>query len=1344
MVKRNEFKKRSRYLAMLTALSLAFSNIGSCVNMVYAAEAQAEDAENSEAQSENEGGSEEENSDENSGEGENSGDNSQEGDSEEENDGEENSGEEGENSENGENENGSEEENDADKDNSKNDPEENGSEENKDEKGTENKDGEQSDSEEEKGSEEEKNGAFADGGSGSGSSRGTVKEASGAKKGTYSLTYSVDPDEGAKVEGPSSVAAGKSAVFTVEAQEGYVIKNVSCEGAEISTVEDVDTASASNAQKRNAGKNDGEKFQTYQIENVEADAEIIIEMDNEDLSAYEAEDSTEINGVTVTAKWNTKESGISADAKLHVEEVTDQSKDKVVEDIEAGKVAQLDPGSNQIQDVVVYDITLADADTVYSAWADGTVLVTFTGTEIEEKIAQADKVSVLHVDEAEDKLTQVAAEDVAGETGSEVSFEAEHFSQYAVTFTANVLAASEVVTPTMSQEEIDAAVAKAASEKKVLEVQAGDYSIDGNSHKKIIIKEAGMTVQLQAGDYTRAQIITRENAKVVLEGDVTFEGQAKETNNTAAAVFVEQGKLTLDTARHTMKVFDYTNGLRVGYVNSDSRSTGNAEFYLTGDGTFDIEKSVNTVSGNYASDDGFPGGPDGVNGSGIALMASGKYQRLLNVKDATLISNENANYGIYRHNIDSNVYINKKMQPVVFDGAQVYIEDNASTGYYDEAYCEGGNLLEVLNDSYLSIRYNGYNGYGYGTAGKSAVTEIGRNYLFKGSTVHMDNNYNTNAFFTSRNTVIDGTTFTANNVKDPEDEEHKDWEPSVEATGIYSAGNLQIINGSTVETNGNAYMGIYACYQSKISESKVVADYNGVGGIEKFPTYIHYGAGIYIELGELTVENSIVEAKDDPYAILISGKNPQSNIHYVGNNVVTLQGEYYDTAAVNGPVVNGFSNSAKGTYFGRNYVLSGSVQGDTANMRYGNDEKGMQFTELNPMIGGNDIVGGDYTNNYAAPINTSHTALTRFDLHQSTNKEAASDVNDFVYYDPNTGDKYAYSFRYNTADEDLNGTGGNAYVWAPVSVLHYDATEGKINGFGTAVQGNVALVNTRGDGSAVGNNGDQGETSDRYATDYTIFGNSMNLTEGELPAAARDGYKFAGWYVADNESAARDFARSGNWAELNKLLNTRFTEDSKVSEDITDVSKGQEEKTIYAKWVLPNQYNIVINYIDERTGAHITASYSSDYMEEGSSYDVDALLNKVIDGYTWIRYEGGQPTGSLNGDLVFNVYYNSNTPAPNPTPSRGGGSGGGSSSGGRGSIITSNGGPGVTIQDENVPLAELPEGTLPEEAVSIPEEDVPLAALPKTGQSAGKEIALLVSAMVLGAAGIFRKKTKED
>ena len=157
----------------------------------------------------------------------------------------------------------------------------------------------------------------------------------------------------------------------------------------------------------------------------------------------------------------------------------------MVEDIEAGKVAQLDPQENQIQDVVVYDITLADADTVYSAWADGTVLVTFTGTEIEEKIAQADKVSVLHVDDTEDNLTQVAAEDVAGETSSEVSFEAEHFSEYAVAFTKKVVkAADAVVSPDMTQDRINDAVKAAASENKVLEVQAGDYSNGENNHKR--------------------------------------------------------------------------------------------------------------------------------------------------------------------------------------------------------------------------------------------------------------------------------------------------------------------------------------------------------------------------------------------------------------------------------------------------------------------------------------------------------------------------------------------------------------------------------------------------------------------------------------------------------------------------------------------------------------------------------------------------------------------------------------------------------------------------------------------------------------------------------------------
>lgn len=1177
MVKRKEFRKRSRYLAMLTALSLAFSNVGSCVNMVYAAEAEAEDTVE---QSENEENSGEENADEKSDE--ESGDVTEEGGSEgevgeEENseeegaDGSENSKEEG--SDSSENTEGSEDKGDTE--NGENNSEENVPEEGENKNEAENKADEQS------GAEEEKNTVSEDGGSEN--SEDAVKEASEAKKGTYDLKYSVDPDEGAKIEGPSSVAAGKSAVFTVEAQDGYVIKNVSCESAEISTVEDVDTASASNAQKENAGKNDGEKFQTYQIESVEADAEIIIEMDN------------------------------ASDAGMLLK---------------------------------------------------------------------------------------------------------------------NKVEAGTVVTPGMSQEQINAAVKEAAeSENKVLEVQAGDYSDGANNHKKVIIKEAGMTVQLQAGDYTRAQIITREDAKVVLEGDVTFEGEAKETNNTAAAVFVEQGTLTFDTDGHTMTVSDYTNGLRVGYWMRDSRCTGDAEFYLVGGGTFDIEESVKTPDRSaYADDDAFPK-ESGVKGSGIALLASENYQRLLTVDGTELKSNKNQENGIYRHNSDNGVAgegFNQKMGPVTFEnGSCVYLDDNKVDGFYDEAssITEATYIVQVL-DSYLSLSRNGVDGYTYTKVSKRE----GRNHKFVNSEIHMDENGNTNASFASHTTILDNTTFTANNSKD--------------SIGIMQIGGLKMTNGSVIEANNNPYGGVWIEYDSEIDNSKVVANKNG--GSLYSPRYM---SGIYLTYGDLSINNSVLELKDNPSAITIASPTKNAVKQY-GNNVIAVQAGDYDTAAETGDkFADKNRNSRNDKFFGRDYVLGGSFQATTANMRYGDNLKGMQFAELNPVIGSEELNGGE---NYAAPINTDHTALTRFDLHQSANKEAASDENEFVYHDPNTNAEYTYSFRYNTADEDLNGTGGNAYVWAPVSVLHYDATEGKINSLGTAETGNVALVNTRGDGSAVGNSGNSEQTTDRYATDYTIFGNSMNLTEGELPAAVRDGYKFAGWYVADNEGAAGDYAASGNWAELNKLLNTRFTADSKVSEDITDVAKGQEEKTIYAKWVLPSQYNIVINYIDESTGAHISASYNSDYIEEGSSYDVASLLNKAIDGYTWNRYEGGQPTGSLDSDLVFNVYYNSNTPAPTPTPTptpnRGSssGSGGGSSTGRHASITTNtNAGPGVTITEENVPLADLPTDTVsvPE---NIPEEDVPLASLPKTGQSAGKEIALFVSAFVLGAAGIFKKKTKED
>lgn len=103
---------------------------------------------------------------------------------------------------------------------------------------------------------------------------------------------------------------------------------------------------------------------------------------------------------------------------------------------------------------------------------------------------------------------------------------------------------------------------------------------------------------------------------------------------------------------------------------------------------------------------------------------------------------------------------------------------------------------------------------------------------------------------------------------------------------------------------------------------------------------------------------------------------------------------------------------------------------------------------------------------YAAPVSANGTMLNRFDLNKEINKEATGGTNILTLYDPNKNNEaYSYSFRYNSASEDLNGNGDNAYIWAAVTVLNYDATQGRINSLGTAQAGNVRLSNTRGDGT---------------------------------------------------------------------------------------------------------------------------------------------------------------------------------------------------------------------------------------------------------------------------------------
>lgn len=399
------------------------------------------------------------------------------------------------------------------------------------------------------------------------------------------------------------------------------------------------------------------------------------------------------------------------------------------------------------------------------------------------------------------------------------------------------------------------------------------------------------------------------------------------------------------------------------------------------------------------------------------------------------------------------------------------------------------------------------------------------------------------------------------------------------SAGLWLNGTADIIN-SEINADENGTYGVYAKGYLKISEdTEMVLERNK-----------NYGVA-FVDGGE--IKDSTIETKNNKGGItnkeavtIINSYIPlnENNENGIGHNFYILtekdqdgniiskegNGEYYilkDTVSSVGAKVLEFTGSSE--YVQYTYVLGGSLQAIRNNMT--NAES---YYKLNGTVD---------NNGYAAPINKDKTMLTRFNLNAEKNVEIGLTVEDtekvsksFTYYDPNNKDsRYDYQFRFNKDGEDLvEGESGNAYVWAPVSVLHYDATEGKTTNTvdvtkadnSTAYIGNVALFNTRGDGSAVGNQGDVAQSDNRYATDYTIYGNSLQLSEGIMPTAAREGYAFAGWFVADDEELAKTYAANGEFENLYKLLNTEFTAASKVATDLNDVSTAQAEKTIYAKW----------------------------------------------------------------------------------------------------------------------------------------------------------------------------------
>lgn len=225
------------------------------------------------------------------------------------------------------------------------------------------------------------------------------------------------------------------------------------------------------------------------------------------------------------------------------------------------------------------------------------------------------------------------------------------------------------------------------------------------------------------------------------------------------------------------------------------------------------------------------------------------------------------------------------------------------------------------------------------------------------------------------------------------------------------------------------------------------------------------------------------------------------------------------------------------------------------------------------MSSGETVSAGDYPEG---------VTLVRFNLHKSVNKEVGAPAGIpgyFTYY--YQGREYHYGFRFDKNGEGVESKAfGTAYVWAPYTLIHYDALAGSFRSdkvekervaSSTAYLGNVALKNIRGDGKKLGNVGNEEQHTNRFATDYTIYGNSLALSEGRMPKPVRKGYEFKGWYiettngVLDAQQTER-LAFKKEFGTLKSRLNTEIKEGTKLLQQKNQVDKPLAELTLYAKW----------------------------------------------------------------------------------------------------------------------------------------------------------------------------------
>lgn len=782
-----------------------------------------------------------------------------------------------------------------------------------------------------------------------------------------------------------------------------------------------------------------------------------------------------------------------------------------------------------------------------------------------------------------------------------------------------------------------------AADGDVINLSPGDYS------NLMLELNGSVTVNFEAGTYTNLFIRVKNNVTFQMNGDVVFTKDDSKSNINYAAIWISgnkddtiNGTLTIQGDNFTIQGYsmgiaaqrfdagssNYANSLIIENKNFtvtnlradgktwisswmqpiDTLSTwqhgvalffsgmnnsipsltikNGAHVYLMGNGTLTSTGNT-TASGIYFSESGKMDLIEnsklivsGTSGNAIHVQddyAASRSDFKVNIVDSMFGINHTGGLGMNNlNNGDRNV------QNMIIDNSKVIVTNGKNAGVQYGTY-------EIMNQSVVIIgevpeEYSVL----YQDMFESKLTSdnVGNdrdgfyvhNLTVSDSTLIANGNNCSGIYITTGYAMITNSTVIAN--ENGTTQRFSGWKPS-RRMGIF-LGNGALVENSTIITNDNC---------KDLSLGTNVASLSGL-----------------VASGEVTFRNSVVTSTD-PYAWNLYNTSSSGAVIVIDENTVSIaEGSYNLSSPVgadegedgNNDIVDDYNSQGNtGTVIVNGGSMQASSEATVDNVTKPYDDV---FTRV-------DIV------------NDEDEDLYRFDLHDSVNVEvgalsnqAGEEYRTFTYYHKN-GIAHLYSFRFNLLGEDLDPNSyGNAYVWAPYTIIHYDATEGMI-----VLDGSTAVA---------------GDTN-RFASDITIFGNSLNLTEKVMPIAVREGYVFEGWFIAVNNGEveidlAKALADANYFEELYSILNMEYDGSTKALTIIDDLASGAEEITLYAKWSKIG--DVVAHYVDEDGNPLADDIILSGAV--GSEYTTEAL---EIEGYT-LKNVIGNTTGTYI-DGVIEVTY---------------------------------------------------------------------------------------------------------